>query len=139
MAPNPTHRKKLSAGNGSPLAGRDARVLVVDDEEFMLDIVGRMLQALGFEVALARGGLEAIESLSRSRYRLVITDLQMPDMNGHALAGWIKHHFQDVAVIIMTGNNPESIRDYVKSGTADRWIFKPFNLNALKTMLGEFV
>jgi CheY-like chemotaxis protein len=138
MAVVSKRKKTPLACLGRLRAAPPTRVLVVDDEAFMLSLVSRMLEALGFEVGLAKGGLEAIEYLSRSRYRLVITDLQMPDMNGHALAGWIKHHFHDVIVVIMTGNSPDNVVNYAETGIVDEWIFKPFNLNELKMKLSRF-
>lgn len=138
MSIAPTTKRSLPS-NQPPL--RDAqpvRVLVVDDEVFMLSLVGRMLRALGFEVVLAKSGFEAMTCLSRSSFQMVITDLQMPKMNGHTLAGWIKHHFKGMNVIIMTGNTPASVAGYAKTGIVDQWIFKPFGLDELKTMLNGF-
>jgi len=119
--------------------GRLTRVLVVDDEKLMRSLVIRMLKTLDVEPVPAKGGMDAIAILSRTRYELVISDLQMPDMSGCALAGWIKHHFPNITVIIMTGDNPDSVKEYVKNGTADGWLFKPFDLNQLKTLLNELV
>jgi CheY-like chemotaxis protein len=122
----------------SPRPGCPLRVLVVDDENLMLQLMNRMLQTLGFEAVLADGGLEAIECLKRSRYDLVITDLQMPGLNGHALAEWIKHRFHDIPVIMMTGNPPSAVTEYMQTGSADHWIFKPFSLSELETTLRDF-
>lgn len=77
--------------------------------------------------------------LSRSSYDLMITDLQMPDMDGYALSGWLKHRSKNTKVIVMTGRNPAEVVKYMNNGVVDRWMFKPFSLNTLEGLLNALV
>ena len=115
------------------------RVLVVDDDNGLLQVVQQMVEALGFRADAAGGGLAAMRCLSRSRYDLMITDLQMPDMDGHALTRWLKSKYKGIKVIVMTGMASGDVVDYMHTGLVDRWLFKPFSLNTLGRLLNEIL
>lgn len=115
------------------------RVLVVDDDNCLLQTVQQMVEALGFRADAAGGGLAAMQCLSRSRYDLMITDLQMPDMDGHALTRWLKSKFKGTKAIVMTGMAPGDVVDHMHTGIVDRWLFKPFSLNTLRRLLNEIL
>jgi CheY-like chemotaxis protein len=110
-------------------------VLVVDDNSFTMKMVGQMLEALGLRVDLANGGRDAQGLLTRNRYAMVLTDFQMPEVDGYTLAVWIKKQWQDTRVFIMTGCSPAEVADYVDSNDVDCWIYKPFNLAQLRDAL----
>ena len=115
------------------------RLLVVDDDDCLLQTVQQMVEALGFKTDVANGGLAAMRCLSRSRYDLMITDLQMPAMDGFALARYLKSKFKGTKVIVMTGMGPGDVDDYMHTGIVDRWRFKPFSLNTLGGLLDEML
>jgi DNA-binding NtrC family response regulator len=116
-----------------------ARALVVDDDHCLVQVVHQMLEVLGFRADSAIGGLAAMRCLSQSRYDLMITDLQMPDMDGYTLSGWLKHKSPDTKVIVMTGNNHADVVNYMDTGIVDHWLFKPFSLTKLAGILNELV
>lgn len=124
-------------GDPSSLRAMPLRALVVDDVETMVEVVCRMMEALGFWVDSADGGHAATRCLSQARYDFVVTDLNMPDMDGYALAQWVKHQTRHTKVIIMTGCHPSEVTDYLHTGIVDRWLFKPFRLLELRKMLGD--
>jgi CheY-like chemotaxis protein len=113
--------------------------LVVDDDHCLLQVVHEMLEVLGFRTDSANGGHAAMRYLSQSRYDLMITDLQMPDMDGFALSSWLKSQFRDTKVIVMTGSHPADLADYDHSGIVERWLSKPFSLTELAGILNELV
>jgi two-component system capsular synthesis sensor histidine kinase RcsC len=115
------------------------RLLVVDDDDSLLQTVQQMVEALGFKTDVANGGLAAMRCLSRSRYDLMITDLQMPVMDGFALSRYLKSNFKGTKVIVMTGMGPGDVDDYMHTGIVDRWLFKPFSLNTLGELLDEML
>ena len=84
---------------------RKHRILVVDDEEVILRVARRILQPLGYEVALASSGAEAIDYYLRHREEvdLVIIDLAMPDMDGRECFLALKKIDPDVRAILCTG------------------------------------
>lgn len=66
------------------------RILVVEDNKSVQDILSVILRSMGFEVALAKNGLEALTVFIESWFDLVLTDLQMPIMDGSRLARLIR-------------------------------------------------
>lgn len=115
------------------------RVLVVDDDDCLLQTVQQMMEALGFKADAANGGFAAMRCLSRARYNLMVTDLQMPDMDGYALSSWLNNQFKGTKVIVMTGMAPGNVADYMHTGIVDGWLFKPFSLNTLGSLLDEML
>jgi len=88
-----------------------ARILVVDDDPDLLDLIGMRLTAAGYEVALASSGAAAIEIFRRERPRAVVSDLRMDGMDGHALFDRIHAEAPSVPVIILTahGTIPDAV------------------------------
>ncbi|MDA8140874.1 MAG: response regulator [Desulfobacteraceae bacterium] len=115
------------------------RALVVDDQAVALKLVQRMLEILGFSTVAVSGGRDAMVCLNQYRYDLLLTDLQMPDMDGYSLAGWLKHQWQDTPVIIMTGTCPAEVAGFMRGNLVDHWLFKPFTLNELAAAVKKFV
>jgi CheY-like chemotaxis protein len=117
------------------------KALVVDGVHCLPQTVHRMLQSLGFKTESVNGGLAAMRRLSQSRYDLMVTDLQIPDFDGYALSGWLKHQSKgkDTKVIVMTGGNRADVFNYMNNGVVDRWMFKPFSLTTLTGIVGELV
>jgi two-component system capsular synthesis sensor histidine kinase RcsC len=122
-----------------PLGSAPPRVLVVDDDRCLAHLMRQLMVDIGFSADAVNGGLAAMRCLSRTRYDLMITDLQMPDMDGYALSGWLKHRSKDSKVIVMTGRNPADVVNYMNTGVVDRWMFKPFSLNTLEGLLNALV
>jgi CheY-like chemotaxis protein len=83
---------------------------------------------LGFEVALAANGIEALAAFLDRSFDLVLTDLQMPVMDGLRLAGRIKERSPSTPVILLTGADRETVLPRVERESVDSVIFKPFQL-----------
>jgi CheY-like chemotaxis protein len=103
-------------------------VLVVDDEPLVLDITTSMLFDLGCEVVTAADADQALEMLSTdSRIEILITDINMPGMDGYALAQAAKHMPKELNVILLSGREGE--------GHSFPLVRKPFSKDDLvKTM-----
>ena len=114
------------------------RVLVVDDQQVVRDILAHFLSKKGFGVETADNGLTALELFTDHHFDLVITDLQMPYMDGSTLALEIKDRNPKTSVIIMTGNREIDQKKLMTSGCADFALSKPFCLTELHGVL-EFV
>ncbi|MCA9616620.1 MAG: response regulator, partial [Myxococcales bacterium] len=105
-----------------------ARILVVDDEQVIREILADFLSMEGFVVRTAADGSEALVELSRTHYDLVLTDLKMPKMGGLELLGAIQKHTPNVVTVIMTGfGTVETAIDAMKRGAYD-YILKPFKV-----------
>ncbi len=115
----------------------DIIILVVDDEEYIRDLVSKSLSKFGYLVDTADNYDSAVERLANTSYDIVITDKNMPGTNGGAdngirLLKYVKKHFPSTEVIIMTGYaSIETAIEAMKSGAFD-YITKPFMLDDLK-------
>ena len=107
------------------------KILVVDDEESLRLPLYTAFQVEGFDVSVAADGMEALGTLKKGGYQLMLTDLMMPKMNGIELAEQALALFPDLVVILMTGFG--TIETAVKSlkGGAYDYILKPFKLDEI--------
>ena len=104
------------------------RVLVVDDEKVIREILADFLSMEGFFVRTAEDGSAALVELSRHHYDLVLSDLKMPNMGGLELLAAISKHAPNVVTVIMTGfGTVETAIDAMKRGAYD-YILKPFKV-----------
>ncbi|MCX7012316.1 MAG: response regulator [Candidatus Sumerlaeota bacterium] len=112
-----------------------ARVLVVDDEPDIRELLKDMLELEGHSVETAEDGLQAQQMLSDKRFDLVITDLQMPRVDGMQLIQSIRALDPDLPVIVMTAYpSMRSVIDVMKCGAVD-FLPKPFQMdNVLYTV-----
>ncbi len=103
-----------------------ARVLVVEDSKTQAQMIQALLQDASFEVELAGHGLEAVASLRRSPPDIVLTDLEMPQMNGLELVEAVRRDFAWVPVVLMTAHGSEEIAALALSKGAASYIPKAF-------------
>jgi CheY-like chemotaxis protein len=108
------------------------RILVADDDKAIRDVVTWFLEFMGFEVAIAANGIEALAVFLESSFDLVLTDLQMPDMDGLSLASHIKERSPSTPLILLTGSDRETVRKKAERSLVDSVIFKPFRLEDLQ-------
>lgn len=107
------------------------RVLVVDDEKFIRDILADFLGMEGYIVRTAEDGSSAVSELARARYDMVISDLKMPRMGGLELLKEVARTHPDTLTVIMTGfGTVETAIDAMKRGAYD-YILKPFKVEEI--------
>ncbi|RKY88398.1 hypothetical protein DRQ09_02905, partial [candidate division KSB1 bacterium] len=107
---------------------RNKKILIVDDEENVRDILGEILLAEGFKTDQAKNGSEAIKMLEKKKYDLVITDLMMPEKDGIEVLERAKNLYQDIVVLVLTGHGTlESAIKSLQLGAND-YITKPFEV-----------
>ncbi len=101
-------------------------ILVVDDEPVLRELLKKILTREGFQVDAAVDGQEAQEKMSREKYHLVVSDIEMPRVDGFELLKIIKRDYPDTAVIMMTSfGDSYAVKDCLVLG-ADEYITKPF-------------
>ena len=114
------------------VTGRKIRTLIVDDDKITADILKDFLSDKGRSVDVCHDGLEAIESLEKKVYDLIIVDLVMPKAGGLEVLKHAKRVNPDVIVIIITGYaSVETAIRAIKEGAYD-YIRKPFKLEEIK-------
>jgi CheY-like chemotaxis protein len=127
--------KKSASSNSGPEISR--RILVAEDNKAIQKVVSRILDFMGFEVALAENGVEALSVFLKNSFDLVLTDLEMPIMDGWRLTYRIKERSPNTPVVLMTGADRASVLREVERGPVDSVLFKPFRVEDLQsTVLG---
>jgi CheY-like chemotaxis protein/HPt (histidine-containing phosphotransfer) domain-containing protein len=118
------------------------RILLVEDNLVNQKVILRQLQLLGYSADRAANGLEALESLSKAEYDIVLMDCQMPEMDGYEATREIRRREADLrrtTIIAMTDNPAESNRELCIQSGMDDYIHKPARQEDLKSMLERWM
>jgi CheY-like chemotaxis protein len=116
-----------------------ARILVIEDEDSVRDILSRMLTAKGHHVVSASGGQEGIEKFKSESFDLVFTDLGMPRVSGWYVGKAVKKMNATVPVAMITGWGMELNREKMTENGIDLIISKPFNLDQVMELVSEAI
>jgi DNA-binding NtrC family response regulator len=116
------------------------RILVVDDEANLCEVLSMLLQNDGYEVASAPNGGRAIEMLeSGASPDLIISDLKMPEKDGMALLGHLRQTARDIPLVMITAYcSIENAVEAMKQGAAD-FITKPFNKDVIRHVVHKIL
>ena len=121
----------------SPSDNGAGRVLVVDDEPTIVEIVGRYLERAGYEAAGAADGFEALEQAAAERPDLVVLDLMLPGIDGIEVMRRLRElPGPPLAVILLTARGEESDRLVGLLQGADDYVVKPFSPAELVARVG---
>ena len=122
-------------------SGSDAKysVLVVDDNESVREVLTIMLSRRGYWCESATNGIEAMQIVKQSNFDAVITDLQMPEMDGIVLMRELRQHFSDLPVMVMTGQPDDSLVESAMSAGARELLSKPFEISELMMRLQKML
>ena len=111
------------------------RVLVIDDEKVVLDAIQRILRQSDLEIDTAQSATAALELLATSSYKLVITDLMMPGMDGLELLRRLRDAGVKTAAIMITGYPSIQTALYAKRLGAFEYVTKPFTRQELHSVV----
>lgn len=115
-----------------PNVNSGKKILLVDDESDVLELVETFLIENGFIVNSFRDGLDAVHCFVNKQHDLVLTDINMPGISGIILADYIKSQDNEIPVFAMTGN------DFLVEGLFDEVIKKPFDLKMLLEIIQSY-
>jgi DNA-binding NtrC family response regulator len=119
------------------------KILIVDDEPSVRDALSDILSFLGYEVVAKGTGRDALRTFLDDSISLVLTDMDMPEMDGLTLAVHIKDKSPNTPVVLMTGFHREAVTEKLEGRFVDSIILKPFRLeeieNTLRTTLKKSV
>jgi DNA-binding NtrC family response regulator len=111
------------------------RILVVDEDEGLRDVLAEYLERSGYEVVCKANGLEGLQAYKDNHFDAVISDLMMSPIDGLELLNAIRNVDPKVVFIMITGNpSIETAMDAIKKGAND-YISKPFPLDEIKLKL----
>ncbi|KPJ99019.1 MAG: hypothetical protein AMJ60_06345 [Desulfobacterales bacterium SG8_35] len=115
------------------------RILLVDDDPSILEILSDMMAIFGYEHDTAQNGHEAIEKLKSDFFHIVLTDMKMPGMDGMELLRYMNSNYPNIKVMVLTGyDRTFSYTDVIKAGASD-FISKPFNTDELEAKINRLV
>ncbi len=116
-------------------------VLVVDDSSTVRKFVSVSLSMQGFNVLTACDGMDALEKLPGSKVDLVITDLNMPNMDGFALIKALREtsEYKDLPVIILTSLADQASKEFGASVGANSYMVKPFSLEKIQYEVSKYL
>lgn len=114
-------------------------MLIVDDNAMVRETLFRLVETLGFSVEAASSGPEALESMERTPYTFLLTDMKMPEMDGMDLIREARQRHPDLSIISMTGYS-EGYRyvDVINAGASD-FIKKPFDIEELEAKVRRII
>ena len=113
------------------------RVLVVDDEPNICDLLNELLSRQGYVIETCLNGQEALTKVRAGAYDMVISDLKMPGINGIELIRTVKSESPDTATVLVTGfATVETAVEALRFG-ADDYVTKPFNIEELRKVVGR--
>lgn len=111
------------------------KVLVVDDEEDVVEVIQDRLEAYGFAVVTAGNGLEALKRLSVERFDGVFLDVKMPEMGGIEALEEIRKKDRKIPVIIITSSSTREAAIEAIAKGANEYVLKPFEWEELKAKI----
>jgi len=111
-------------------------ILVVDDDAPMREMLTEQLET-NYDVLVARDGLDAICIYERNAERVVaiVTDLNMPRLNGHLVAEWVHHISPQLPIILMSGGVRNTELEDLLHNSLVTFLAKPFDLTQLEALL----
>jgi CheY-like chemotaxis protein len=115
------------------------RVLVVDDEAQVCEMVRDALVEFGYEVAVASGGPEALGLMSSFGPDAVLLDVLMPGMPGAEVLARLRQDHPGVAVVMLTGNQDQQAARRLLANGAFDYVRKPFDLQVLERVMAAAV
>jgi len=117
------------------------KILVVDDEPDLVDMVKMRLEANGYEVIIAYNGQEALDKARSEKPDLIILDLMMPKMDGFHVCGLLKRdmRFSKMPIVIFTARAQQEDIIMSQEAGADAYLMKPFEPKALLGKISELL
>lgn len=110
-------------------APQDAKILIVDDESYIREILSRWLSKDGYDCVTAGNGEQALQALAQSPVSLMISDIMMPGISGLELLATAKKHYQDLAVIMATAVDDRQVGTQALELGAYGYVIKPLDRN----------
>lgn len=118
-----------------------ATVLAVDDAKLMREMVKTILESEGHEVVLAEDGVDALEKAKTISPQLVLTDVNMPKMNGIALVGELRKlaNYATTPILMLTTESADYKKEKARGLGANGWLKKPFDPPRLMTAVNKML
>ncbi|MDY6862748.1 MAG: response regulator [Thermodesulfobacteriota bacterium] len=106
-------------------------ILLAEDDRDIREIVLHFLEIKGYKVKAVPDGMEALKELKRNPYKLLITDIHMPRMDGKSLIKQLRKNRININTLVMSGGLNKNTYKLLEEKNVISYILKPFNLNHL--------
>ncbi|WP_298821278.1 response regulator [Chloroflexus sp.] len=123
----------------SDFSGRNPAIILVEDEPDILIILHRLMRDLtgGYDIITVNSGADALAQIALRRVPLVITDYNMPGMNGLQLAAAIKETSPDTSIVMITAYATPELERRAREQRIDYYLPKPFPLDRLEQIVRD--
>jgi len=125
------------------MSGMGKKILVVDDEAQLTEMVKLRLEAAGYSVSCAYDGVEGLEKAKKEKPDLIILDLMLPKMDGYKVCGLLKNdaRYNKIPIVMFTARAQEEDIGLGRELGAEAYVTKPFDhkilLGKIRELLGE--
>ncbi len=117
-------------------------LLIVDDILINRMLLSEIVKEIGCDYITANNGKEAIEQLNKSKFDIVLMDIEMPVMNGLETTKFIRNKMEkpisDIPIVALTAHNPNDFFEEFSSAGFDELITKPYLINKIKSLISKF-
>lgn len=116
------------------------KILIVDDDKLMLEVISHNLKAEEYETIVAEDGFQALDIIQREKIDLIISDIMMPNISGLALLNLLKQfYFNNIPIILISSlDKKDFIRRSMGLGAID-FITKPIDFKNLSRLVKKYV
>lgn len=117
------------------------KIVVIDDSKSIRELVGMTLENAGFEVDIAMDGQDSLRFFDGREVSLVITDLNMPNMDGVTLIKEVRkmNDYSTVPILMLTTESQTGKKEEAKAAGATGWIVKPFVTEKLLAVVNKII
>jgi two-component system cell cycle response regulator DivK len=140
-ADSPTRDPRAAAGDGCERSMSSEPILIVDDNPTNMKLVSYLLIAHGYTVRSAANAKETLEVVKDFHPRLILMDVQLPDMSGLELTRLIKQDaaLRDVPIVALTAYAMRGDEEKARAAGCDGYITKPIDTRAFPTLIAQFI
>ena len=110
-------------------------ILLVDDDIDYLHLLSMLLKSEGFDVSATSDGIKALETLKHNKFKMMITDFNMPEINGVELATKVKEQRSDMRIVLATGGDLSEIAEAAANAGISEMFSKPIEVQRLLTVI----
>ena len=115
------------------------KILVIDDEAMIVDVMKVILEDMGYQVTGFQNSQEGETDALKNNYDLILVDVRMPEKNGIDLMHEVKAKYPDLPVVIITGYPLAYPPEKAMAEGADGYIAKPFRINQIDKLLAKLL
>ncbi|MBI2609383.1 MAG: response regulator [Deltaproteobacteria bacterium] len=117
------------------------KVLIIDDEQDLIDLLTLRLENEGYEVSAALNGTEGLEKIKSEKPDIVLLDVMMPELNGYQVCRKLKQddNLKDIPVVMLTAKAQESDKFWGMEIGADDYVTKPFEFSQLSEVIKKYL